>query len=288
MFDALERSFLKSLTFSIYKRSEKERQQSPETDGVDENDILLECYNFGIEYTNNSLSLNGVAMTRDTLKKQAVSFIRCLIEFSNTLDTLPEERYLSMKLSYYDDMTPTGYEPEFFRKGQNVIKFISKPVKVRIGSLKTPHLSMALKFAGLESYELLDEVNSGCGNSWFSDLSVCLLYIQPTNETSAPVSASDDRKMFSQHLNSPSELEWTVPDELGKCSKKIEKGVNKTSHQGKQVKQGIAEVADLRQQMATSSLQDRLAATASENDDDVEDIGDEDPDGCYEELKSFV
>ena len=87
-----------------------------------------------------------------------VAFIRCLVEFSNTLDSLPEERYLTMRMSYYDNKTPKDYQPEFFAVGNDVIKFVSKPVKVRVGSLMTPFLSMNLKFAGLETYDILDEV----------------------------------------------------------------------------------------------------------------------------------
>jgi meiosis-specific protein len=87
-----------------------------------------------------------------------VTFIRCLVEFSNTLESLPEERYLTMRMSYYDDKTPEDYQPEFFQEGHDAIKFISKPVKVRVGSLKTPYMSMELKFAGLDSYDILDEV----------------------------------------------------------------------------------------------------------------------------------
>lgn len=33
------------------------------------------------------------------MKKQAVSFIRCLVEFTGTLDELPEDRWLTLKLT---------------------------------------------------------------------------------------------------------------------------------------------------------------------------------------------
>lgn len=53
-----------------------------------------------------------------------VTFIRCLVEFSNTLESLPEERYLTMRMSYYDDKTPEDYQPEFFQEGHDVIKVL--------------------------------------------------------------------------------------------------------------------------------------------------------------------
>ena len=37
-------------------------------------------------------------MTRDNLKKQAVTFMRCLVEFAATLEELPTERWLTMRL----------------------------------------------------------------------------------------------------------------------------------------------------------------------------------------------
>lgn len=65
-------------------------------------DILLETYQFHVNYPINDnvpMGLNGVAMTKDTLKKQAVTFIRSLVEFSSTLEVLPDERWLTIKLT---------------------------------------------------------------------------------------------------------------------------------------------------------------------------------------------
>jgi hypothetical protein len=88
VFDALEKKYLKSLTFAVYARMKSQE------------DTLLETYQFIVEYdSSGSALLNGVAMTRENLKKQAVTFIRCLVEFSGTLDVLPSERYLTMKLN---------------------------------------------------------------------------------------------------------------------------------------------------------------------------------------------
>ena len=67
VFDALEQSYLKSLSFCIYKRNTAPSSLKKVTD----DDILLECYNFGIQYSDEALTMNGVPMTRDSLKKQA-------------------------------------------------------------------------------------------------------------------------------------------------------------------------------------------------------------------------
>jgi hypothetical protein len=89
VFDALEKAYLKSLTFAVYS---KEKDQD---DG-----ILLETYQFLVEYGDEKqIKLNGVTMNRENMKKQAVTFIRCLVEFTGTLDELPDDRYLTMKLA---------------------------------------------------------------------------------------------------------------------------------------------------------------------------------------------
>lgn len=54
---------------------------------------------FGIEYPDSeSTTINNVALTKDNLKQQAIKFIRCLVEFSQTIDDLPEERWITMKV----------------------------------------------------------------------------------------------------------------------------------------------------------------------------------------------
>jgi hypothetical protein len=88
--------------------------------------------------------------------------MRCLIEFSQTLEELPEERWFTMKVSskhrqkldhhssflllyehannlqhkllYYDDVTPPNYEPEFFHKANNdALQFAtSNPLKIKV------------------------------------------------------------------------------------------------------------------------------------------------------------
>lgn len=93
VFSALESRYLKSLTFAVFCKH-------PETG----KEMLLETYQFHVEYPKTddgkgSILLNGAPLTKDTLKKQAVTFIRALVEFSATLDALPEDRWLTLKLT---------------------------------------------------------------------------------------------------------------------------------------------------------------------------------------------
>jgi meiosis-specific protein len=101
VFDALEKAYLKSLTFAVYAK-EKEKD-----DG-----ILLETYQFLVEYGDEKqIKLNGVTMNRENMKKQAVTFIRCLVEFTGTLDELPDDRYLTMKLAVNPHSSPNSLIP---------------------------------------------------------------------------------------------------------------------------------------------------------------------------------
>jgi len=91
VFDSLELKYLKSMTFAVFCKS-------PTTG----EDMLLETYQFHVDYPVDAkapMILNNLPMTKDTLKKQAVTFIRSLVEFSGTLDELPEERWLTLKLT---------------------------------------------------------------------------------------------------------------------------------------------------------------------------------------------
>lgn len=91
VFDSLELGYLKSMTFAVFCKHP-----------VTGEDRLLETYQFHVDYPTDSkasMGLNGTPMTKDTLKKQAVTFIRSLVEFSGTLDELPEERWLTLKLT---------------------------------------------------------------------------------------------------------------------------------------------------------------------------------------------
>mmetsp|Transcript_17492 Transcript_17492/g.29320 ORF Transcript_17492/g.29320 Transcript_17492/m.29320 type:complete len:517 (-) Transcript_17492:166-1716(-) len=205
-------------------------------------------------------------MTKDTLKKQAVSFIRCLVEFSNTLEALPEERYLTMRVSYFDEKTPPDYQPEFFREGHDAIQFISKPVKVRIGSLKTPHLTLALKFAGLESFDLMDEAHQA----------------DPDGDKQLPQWEDKQKKQQFQKGHpaqgeSPSELEWTA-EELMIASAVCD---SDNDEENMQRSQSPSELAELEQHLSTSSLRDQVADSHEDNDDG-------DDENIYDDMKAFV
>jgi len=119
-------------------------------------------YEFKLAYPNpldpNSRgSVNNVPLTKQALKAHANKFVRSLIEFSGTLDHLPDHRWITLQLQYLDEC-PDDYQPLYFKSvdGRSPLGFEpnSKTMKIRIGSIKTDHHDLQVKFSGLESLDI--------------------------------------------------------------------------------------------------------------------------------------
>jgi hypothetical protein len=90
VFKALEQEYLSGLTFALCSKQP-----------ITGEDILLEKYEFRLTYAgeNTHASINGQALdSKNDLKSQAKKFLRSLIAFVETLDDLPEDRWLTMML----------------------------------------------------------------------------------------------------------------------------------------------------------------------------------------------
>ena len=93
VFEALEQRYLKSMIFAVYCKNP-----------ISSDDMLLETYSFSLAFPEDKkkpIVMNGVTVNKDSLKKQAGTFIRSLVEFSGTLEGLPDDRWLTVKLSVY-------------------------------------------------------------------------------------------------------------------------------------------------------------------------------------------
>lgn len=91
VFDALTNEYLKAIRFYILTKHPVSGEQIP-----------IESYEFKMTYEDDghSVRLNGTKMSsRDDLKTQASKFVRSLVEFTGTLDTLPDDRILTMTIS---------------------------------------------------------------------------------------------------------------------------------------------------------------------------------------------
>ncbi|XP_047962579.1 meiosis-specific protein ASY1-like isoform X2 [Salvia hispanica] len=87
-------------------------------------------------------------ITPSQMRSSACKMVRTLMQLMRTLDKMPEERTVLMKLLYYDDVTPMDYEPPFFRgcTDEEVCNpWMKDPLKMEVGKVNSKHLVLTLK-----------------------------------------------------------------------------------------------------------------------------------------------
>ncbi|GLC76354.1 hypothetical protein PLESTF_001770500 [Pleodorina starrii] len=168
VYDAIKRGYLKNLFFGI----------STDPDGTE----LLEEYIFSFKYGDGKVSMEVNALATDDGKKQRAKkgefkqasavggaggsapvaeaakadlntvryqvcrLIRMLVQVCRTLDKVPAERFLFMKLTYQDH-TPDEYEPPYFVPvdESGIGHFKRAPFAMAVGRVATDHHSVSLK-----------------------------------------------------------------------------------------------------------------------------------------------
>ncbi|XP_055563771.1 HORMA domain-containing protein 2 isoform X3 [Falco biarmicus] len=133
-FDALEKKYLHSAVLAIYTDPKE-----PET--------VTEVYQFKFKYkkevpqmdiiSNQMNFMNGVC-SEDV--KQASRLLICkLYLLMQNLGPLPNDIILTMKLLYYNDVTPKDYQPPGFKEDDSSgdLFFDGDPVNLSIGSVST-------------------------------------------------------------------------------------------------------------------------------------------------------
>eukprot|EP00854_Cymbomonas_tetramitiformis_P002052 gene2052-2748_t len=174
VYDAISRRYLKTLTFII-------------TDGEDTRNVL-ECYEFSFKFCedekgDDSVSVSLVSergdhtaanksakhreskmdaephMTQDQVRKVACQMIRTLCELIKTFDYVPDDRILTMSLSYHDNV-PDEYEPPFFCAERESLHFRETPnsFETTIGAVETRHHSLSLRIRSKLDCFSTDEV----------------------------------------------------------------------------------------------------------------------------------
>ncbi|OQR90645.1 conserved protein with N-terminal HORMA domain [Achlya hypogyna] len=95
-FEALEKEYLEQLAFCIYGVGSDSKPTK-----------LLESYSFKIRSTPDAVTLSTnflggelVSSKPDKVKEQAIQLIRSLVSITNSLDALPGNRFITMKLTY--------------------------------------------------------------------------------------------------------------------------------------------------------------------------------------------
>lgn len=92
VFSALNKEYLRCMTFTIFTKHP-----------IYSTDLPLESYEFKISYGRESstyATINGAPLkNKDDLKSQASKFVRSLVEFTGTLQDLPDDRWITITLS---------------------------------------------------------------------------------------------------------------------------------------------------------------------------------------------
>ncbi|NWS76062.1 HORM2 protein, partial [Crotophaga sulcirostris] len=139
-FDALERQYVKTCFFSplllnlqtvteLYQFKFKYKKEAPQMD------ISSNQMNF----------VNGVCS--EDVKEASRLLIRKLYLLMQNLGPLPSDITLTMKLLYYNDVTPEDYQPPGFKDDGSPgdLFFDGEPVSLRVGSVSTGFHLMKVK-----------------------------------------------------------------------------------------------------------------------------------------------
>ncbi|XP_073247203.1 HORMA domain-containing protein 1-like [Porites lutea] len=130
-FDALDKKYLRMIVIGIYGDAE-------------DPDTVIESYTFKFSYMDKEVSIfrngNKIASAhteRDT-KKATIRLLRTIILLSQTLSSLPDDVMMTMKLLYYDEVTPPDYEPPGFKHTSNdEFNFVDEPLNIKVGDVST-------------------------------------------------------------------------------------------------------------------------------------------------------
>ncbi|KAH9277277.1 hypothetical protein BASA83_000144 [Batrachochytrium salamandrivorans] len=164
--DALDRQYLRTMVFGIYVN-----EASPEE--------LAEAYTFSFSYPDKdrwciAVSKDGKEefrfKTRQDVTRATCEMLRHLLVLTQTMAPLPENAFLTMKLYYYDHVTPSDYEPPMFRAGVDSPLQIAgnKPLEISLGHVASPYHSLCLKVHTASTPPFSKDDNDNCDESVIS------------------------------------------------------------------------------------------------------------------------
>ncbi|XP_038650073.1 HORMA domain-containing protein 1-like isoform X1 [Scyliorhinus canicula] len=220
-FDALEKRFLRTIILGVHR------------DPEDPNSII-ESYQFKFKYTADGpkldiLSKNKQVSLQDT-KKASILLIRKLFVLMQSLEILPNDVSLTMKLFYYDEVTPPEYQPPGFKQGEcDAVWFEGTPVHFKVGDVPTPFHMMKVRVTTeketmeqLEKENMLNEENE-----------TSVQGLEEVNSTPNVRNTVKEDTPFYQNITAHSELQRSVTNEQS------------FSESEKEIKQLVAKAAEL-------------------------------------------
>ncbi|XP_039944058.1 HORMA domain-containing protein 1 isoform X3 [Hirundo rustica] len=140
-YDALQKKYLRQIVLAVYTQPE-----DPQT--------VTECYHFKFKYTHNGPLLDfgskdkksDSTITCADTKKASILLIRKIYVLMQNLSPLPNDVCLTMKLLYYDEVTPPDYQPPGFKEAKDGgLMFNEEPMYLNVGEVPTPFHMLKLK-----------------------------------------------------------------------------------------------------------------------------------------------
>uniref|UniRef100_G1LMR6 HORMA domain containing 2 n=1 Tax=Ailuropoda melanoleuca TaxID=9646 RepID=G1LMR6_AILME len=124
-------------------------------DALEKRYKVTEIYQFKFKYTKEGATMDfdssstsfESATNSEDIKKASVLLIRKLYILMQNLGPLPNDVILTMKLHYYNAVTPHDYQPPGFKEGVNshFLLFEGEPVNLQVGLVSTGFHSMKVK-----------------------------------------------------------------------------------------------------------------------------------------------
>ncbi|NXH53517.1 HORM1 protein, partial [Rhabdornis inornatus] len=140
-YDALQKKYLRQIVLAVYTQPE-----DPQT--------VTECYHFKFKYTHNGPLLDFGSKDKKSdssipcadTKKASILLIRKIFILMQNLSPLPNDVCLTMKLLYYDEVTPPDYQPPGFKEAKDEgLMFREEPMYLNLGEVPTPFHMLKLK-----------------------------------------------------------------------------------------------------------------------------------------------
>ena len=146
-FDAFSKKYLRQLVVAIHA----------EGAGPDE---ALETYSFYFTYKGNDLSTcniqrektkedkvsSDITCSLKEVRQTTLEMLRTTIHLTQSLPVLPDKCAISVKLLYFEDLTPHDYEPPgFYSVPTSSFNFPSETISLKIGEVNTPFHGLKFK-----------------------------------------------------------------------------------------------------------------------------------------------
>ncbi|KAM3920456.1 HORMA domain-containing protein 1 [Leptodactylus fuscus] len=138
-YDALQRKYLRMVVLALYTNI-----ADPQT--------ITECYQFKFKYSPGGASMDFTSNTESVvspctdLRKSSIMLVRKLYVLMQNLGPLPSDVCMTMKLFYYDEVTPIDYQPPGFKEGTcNDMMFEGDPLYLSVGEVATPFHTLKVR-----------------------------------------------------------------------------------------------------------------------------------------------